>query len=387
VNTLTSIGALVGSIPASPGDRLEIGPLSIRWYGLCIALGVLAAVWVARRRWGRWGGDPEDFTTIALIAVPAGLVGARLYHVITDWSDRFSGGRWWPGAFKIWEGGLGIPGGVLLGTTAGVLVCMHLGISWRRAMDAAAPAIPVAQAIGRLGNYFNQELFGRPTSLPWGLEVDLAFRPAGYEASSTFQPTFLYEMLWNLALAAGIVIAGRRTVMRRGKWFAIYVAGYGVGRLWVEALRSDNATHLLGLRVNIWTALVAIVGGLVWLFWGGNPVDREATRQLRAGVPESTLFAADVRHRNAQPDEESTDAGRLSEDAADEIAASDQMTGEDATGEDATGDDATGEEAMSEEATVATATSDTGDESDGASARVEAEPGVQSGDDPDEAGA
>ncbi len=272
------------SIP-SPGFRdLAIGPLSFRMYGLMIALGVLAAVWIARRRYASYGGDPEDITTIALVAVPAGLIGARLYHVITDFSDKYSDGRWWPDAFMIWKGGLGIPGGVLLGVVAGVLTCRYLKIDWRIAADAAAPAIPTAQAIGRLGNWFNQELYGRPTSLPWGLEIDPEFRPANELTSTTFHPTFLYELLWNLSLAGFIVWASGRVVLKRGRWLAVYVVGYGLGRLWVEALRDDFATKVLGVRVNIWTSLLAIVGGSLWLFWRGNPVDHAATERLRAGA-------------------------------------------------------------------------------------------------------
>ena len=160
---------LLSAIPSPPSNSLSLGPLDFRYYGLCIALGVLAAVAIGRRRWEAKGGDPEDITTIALVAVPAGLIGARLYHVITDWSRLYSGGRWWPDAFAIWKGGLGIPGGVLVGVAAGVLVCRRMRIDWRYVADAAAPAIPVAQAIGRLGNWFNQELYGGPTDLPWGL--------------------------------------------------------------------------------------------------------------------------------------------------------------------------------------------------------------------------
>jgi len=275
---------LLAAIPSPPFRDLTIGPFSFRMYGLMIALGVLAAVWIARRRYESYGGDPEDITTVSLVAVPAGLIGARLYHVITDWNARYSDGRWWPDAFLIWKGGLGIPGGVLLGVLAGVLVARRLKVDWRLAADACAPAIPVAQAIGRLGNWFNQELYGRPTSLPWGLRIDPEFRPANAMTATTFQPTFLYEMLWNLSLAGVIVWASGRVVLRRGRWFAVYVAGYGLGRLWVEALRDDFASRVLGLRVNIWTASIAIVGGLVWLFWGGNPVDRDATDRLRAGA-------------------------------------------------------------------------------------------------------
>lgn len=288
-STLAPISA---SIPSPSFQELSIGPLNFRLYGLVIALGVLAAVAITRKRWADWGGDPEDITSIALGAVPAGLIGARLYHVITDWSDKYSDGRWWPDAFMIWKGGLGIPGGVLLGTLVGILIAVRLKIDWRRAADAAAPALPVAQAIGRLGNWFNQELYGRPTDLPWGLRIDVLNRPLGtapdgtpYQQIATYHPTFLYEALWNLALAALIVVGGRKWVLKPGRWFAVYVTGYGLGRLWVESLRIDEATKLLGLRVNIWTAIVIILGGLVWLFWKGSPVDHDATDRLRAGEP------------------------------------------------------------------------------------------------------
>ena len=271
---------LLATIPSPPFQDLVIGPLQFRMYGLMIALGALVAVAIGRRRWEARGGDPEQITNLAIVAVPAGLVGARLYHVVTDFSDKYSGGRWWPDAFAIWKGGLGIPGGVLLGALAAIVACRVMGIDWRHVGDAAAPAIPVAQAIGRLGNWFNQELYGGPTDLPWALEVD---HPVGHPEGTTFHPTFLYEGLWNLALALGIVLAGRRVVLRPGRWFAVYVAGYGLGRLWVESLRIDFATEVLGMRVNIWISLLAIAGGLLWLFWGGDPVDHEATAELRAG--------------------------------------------------------------------------------------------------------
>ncbi len=275
---------LFASIPSPSFKELTIGPLSFRMYGLMIAIGVLVSVWIARRRYASYGGDPEDVTTIALVAVPAGLIGARLYHVITDWTDLYSGGRWWPDAFMIWRGGLGIPGGVLAGVIAGIVTCRVMKIDWRIAADAAAPALPVAQAIGRLGNWFNQEVFGRPTDLPWGLRIDPEHRPVDFLSSTTFHPTFLYEALWNLGLAGLIVWASGRVVLKRGRWLAVYVTGYGLGRLWVEALRSDFANTILGLRVNTWTSLLAITGGLVWLFWKGSPVDAEATSRLRSGV-------------------------------------------------------------------------------------------------------
>lgn len=277
---VSTVEPLLASIPSPPFNQISLGPLQFRMYGLLIALGALIAVSIARRRFAARGGDPEEVTNLAVIAVPAGLVGARLYHVITDFSDKYSGGRWWPRALYIWEGGLGIPGGVLLGALVAIWYCRRKGIDWRHVADAAAPALPVAQAIGRLGNYFNQELYGGPTTLPWALEVD---RPVGHPAGTTFHPTFLYEGLWNLALAGLIVVLGRRIVLRPGKWFAVYVMGYGLGRLWVESLRIDFASEILGLRVNTWISLLAIVGGAVWLLWGGSPVDTDATAELRAG--------------------------------------------------------------------------------------------------------
>ena len=275
------MSVLIAALPSPPFQQLTLGPLNFRMYGLVIALGVLAAVAIARRRFADRGGDPEDITTVAIFAVPAGLIGARIYHVVTDFGDRYSDGRWWPDAFFIWNGGLGIPGGVLLGAIVAIVVAKRMKMDWRQVADAAAPAIPVAQAIGRLGNWFNQELYGRPTELFWGLKVDAP--PAEYPPGTLFHPTFLYEGLWNLSLAALIVLGGRKFVLKPGRWFAVYVAGYGLGRLWVESLRIDFATEVFGLRVNTWISLVLIVVGLLWLFWRGSPVDPAATAELRAG--------------------------------------------------------------------------------------------------------
>ncbi|MSV48902.1 MAG: prolipoprotein diacylglyceryl transferase [Actinobacteria bacterium] len=272
---------LFGSIPSPPFQELVLGPLHFRMYGLCIALGVLASVTLARHRWAARGGDPEDITTVALVAVPAGLIGARLYHVITDWPDLYSDGRWWPNAFFVWKGGLGIPGGVLLGALAAIFMARRMKMDWKLMADAAAPALPIAQAIGRLGNYFNQELYGRPTGLPWGLQVENP--PLRYPVETLFHPTFLYEGLWNLALAGLIVFLGRKLVLKPGRWFAVYILGYGIGRLWVESLRIDFANEIFGLRVNTWISLFAIIGGATWLFWKGNPVDSVSTAELRAG--------------------------------------------------------------------------------------------------------
>jgi prolipoprotein diacylglyceryl transferase len=241
---------------------VTIGPLQLRLYGLMIGLGVVAAMWLATRRWEQRGGDPGDIYAIAMWAVPAGLVGARLYHLATDW--RSYEGRWLD-AFAVWKGGLGIPGGLIAGVVTGVIVARRRHLPVVELMDVVEPALPLAQAIGRLGNWFNQELFGRPTRLPWGLKIDVANRPTGYLTATTFHPTFLYEALWNLLLVVLLLRLDRTRRMAPGSLFWCYVAGYGLGRLWVESLRVDPASEILGLRVNIWTSSLAIVTAAVVL--------------------------------------------------------------------------------------------------------------------------
>lgn len=250
-----ALPALLASIPSPETNEIVVGPLHLRAYGLMIALGVIAAVELARRRWRARGHDPDEISGMALWAVPAGLIGARLYHVMTDW-QRFEGR--WIDAVKVWEGGLGIPGGIALGALAGVLYARHKKMPLGDLADTVAPALPLAQAIGRLGNWFNQELFGGPTSLPWGLKIDLANRPDRYLDATTFHPTFLYEGLWNLALMAVLILIDRKRVLRAGSLFWVYVGGYFTGRLWVEAMRIDPASLILGIRVNIWLSIIAI---------------------------------------------------------------------------------------------------------------------------------
>lgn len=260
-STLVHGAPMLASIP-SPSSN-TIGPL--RAYGLMIGLGVLAAIELASRRWRDRGGDPNDMWTIAVWAVPAGLIGARLYHVLTDWKLYFGEGGRPIEALYLWQGGLGIPGGIALGVAVGVYVGHRKGIRLPVGLDAVAPALPLAQAIGRLGNYFNQEVFGRPTTLPWGLEIDLQNRPAQYAAFETFHPTFLYEALWNLALMGLLIWIDRKKVLRPGNVFVLYVGGYGLGRLWIESLRADAASQLLGVRVNTWMSLALIVGASITL--------------------------------------------------------------------------------------------------------------------------
>ena len=273
--------SLLAAIPSPPDNAIDLGPLELRAYGLMIALGVLVAVWIAQRRWAATGGDPGDISAIAVWAVPAGMVGARLYHVITDF-HRFQG-RWWH-AFAIWEGGLGIPGGIAAGVICGVVVARRRGMAVPVLLDAAAPAIPVAQAVGRLGNWFNQELYGRPTDVPWALRIDVEHRPAGMDDVATYHPTFLYEALWNLALAALLVSIGRRRTVRPGQLFTGYIAGYAAGRLWVEALRIDPATEVLGLRVNLWVSLVVLVAAVTVLLVRHRGVEQGDADTRRSGA-------------------------------------------------------------------------------------------------------
>jgi prolipoprotein diacylglyceryl transferase len=254
---------LLASIPSPGSNSISLGPLELRAYGLSIAVGVLVGLTVGRRRWAARGGDPADVSWLVTWAVIAGIIGARAYHVLTDY-HRFQGQ--WLDVVKVGEGGLGIPGGLLAGVVTGVVLARRRGLPAARLLDVVAPAIPIAQAIGRVGNWFNQELFGRPTDLPWGLRIDAGHRPDGYAQVSTFHPTFLYEGLWNLALAGALVLYERRRPDGRpGRLFALYVGGYGLGRLWVEALRIDEATRIAGVRVNIWVSLVAIAASAGWL--------------------------------------------------------------------------------------------------------------------------
>ncbi len=256
---------MLASIPSPSNNSIDIGPLSLNIYGLMIALGVVAAVWLFGRRLEERGvGTRDDASAIAVWAVLAGVIGARLYHVVTDW-EKFEDDL---GAIPaIWEGGLGIPGGLLLGIPVGMYVARRRGIALSMAATCAAPAIPLAQAIGRWGNYFNQELYGRSTDLPWGLEIDAAHLEPGYAVGTTFHPTFLYESLWTLGLCLALLWIDRVLRPKNGQLMVMYVIGYGLGRFWVEGLRIDTADEIAGLRWNQWMALAAVVGGSALLVY------------------------------------------------------------------------------------------------------------------------
>lgn len=245
----------------------HIGPLPIRAYALCILAGIAVAIWLGDKRWRAAGGRPGEVADLAMWVVPFGIVGGRLYWVLTEWQRYFGpGGDPW-GAVRIWEGGLGIWGAVPLGALGLWLGARRMGIRFLPMADALMPGVLIAQAMGRFGNYFNQELFGVPSTLPWALKIDPANRPAGYEEFATFHPTFLYESIWNLSAAALILWLDRRYRLRHGQTLAAYVVTYASGRMWIENIRIDPITYddIAGLRMIVWVSMAAIVIGALAL--------------------------------------------------------------------------------------------------------------------------
>ena len=272
------------SIPSPTSGTMAIGSLRLTAYGMMIALGVAAAVSLAGRRLTRSrAGTREDMSSIATWGVIGGIVGARLYHVVTDW-NAFSGDL--ARIPMIWKGGLGIPGGLLGGVLCGVYRARRRGVSIPELLTAAAPAIPLAQSIGRWGNWWNQELFGRATTLPWALQISDDKLPAGYSSGTTFHPTFLYESLWNLALCILLIQIDRRMSLRPGRLFAVYLAGYFSGRFWIEGLRIDPAHVLGGLRLNQWVAAIVVVAAVEFL-----AIDRRSRQEAVASVMTSPADA------------------------------------------------------------------------------------------------
>ena len=253
-----SAGALAAAIPPPSLRQFEVGPAEIRIYALCILAGIVVATALTVRRWRARGGDAELVFEVALWSVLAGLVGGRAYHVVTSYDEL--GDEWWA-PFAIWEGGLGIWGAIFLGALAGALVTRLRRASVAEMLDAAAPGVLIAQGIGRVGNYFNQELFGGPTDLPWGLEVDRANRPSGYEDSAVFHPTFLYELLWAFGAALVLIWIGRRFRIRAPGIFALYVSLYSLGRIFWEQLRIDPSQMFYGQRLNFYVAVGLYVAG------------------------------------------------------------------------------------------------------------------------------
>jgi prolipoprotein diacylglyceryl transferase len=254
----------LASIPSPDSSTVEIGPLSIHFYGLTLLVAIAAAVVVTGIRWTRRGGDWDLVFRVAVWGVAAGIVGARLYHVITSWDELPN--EWW-GPFAIWKGGLGVWGGIALGFIVGGIVARRSGADLARLADCAAPGLLVAQGIGRFGNWWNQELFGRPTDLPWGLEISPENRPLEYVQSETFHPTFLYEALWCFGAALLLLVIERVVRLRPGALFALYVLLYSIGRVWIEWIRVDPSHEFGGIRLNVYVAAVAIVLSVAFFVW------------------------------------------------------------------------------------------------------------------------
>ena len=263
-------------IPSPTSSSFEVGSLTIHYYALCILLGILAALGIARVRWRKAGAVPSELYDLAIYVIPAGIIGGRLYHVITTPELYFGSSGNFSDAFKIWDGGMGIWGAVALGTFVAWIYfkLKPRSITFVGALDALAPGILVAQAIGRWGNWFNIELFGKPSTLPWALRVPEIDRPVGFEKFSTFTPTFLYESIWCLICAAVIIYLPSIRKLKSGNTFLLYIVLYCIGRGWIETLRIDRAHHVLGLRLNVWVAVIVGMGSLAGLVYRQRPAQK-----------------------------------------------------------------------------------------------------------------
>jgi len=273
------------SIPSPHSGVVHAGPLAIRMYGLMLLAGIAGCIWLTGVRWVKRGGDWDLVFRVAVWGVGFGIIGARLYHDITSWSEVKAIDAWW-GPFAVWKGGLGVWGGIFFGCIAGAVVVYRSGNSVFRFMDAVAPGLLLAQGIGRIGNWWNQELYGKPTSLPWGLEIDPEHRPADHLVNSTFHPTFLYELIYDLAMVGVLLLLDRRFRFKPPALFALYVSLYTFGRFFEELLRIDPSHHFAGLRLNAWVSIVVFCAStaffIYWQFFhkGGEeplPPQRRAT--------------------------------------------------------------------------------------------------------------
>jgi prolipoprotein diacylglyceryl transferase len=279
--------AILASIPSPSINSFHLGPLVVHFYALMYLVGIAAAVIITRRRWRAVGGDPDLVGEIALWSVPAGIVGGRIYFDITTPMDI---PHVWYGVFAVWDGGLGIWGGVALAAVVGIWRLRRHGVNVGLFMDAVAPALLVAQGIGRIGNYFNKELFGRPTSLPWGLQIPYQYRvsggiPAADLHFSTFQPTFLYELIFNFIWAGVLVWLGHHRKIKPPGLFALYVFGYSAYRIFEESLRIDSSVYILGLRLNLYIASVLALAGAVWFYRSQRRPLPAAVDAARADAP------------------------------------------------------------------------------------------------------
>jgi prolipoprotein diacylglyceryl transferase len=320
-------------IPSPDRGVWMIGPIPIRAYALCIIAGIVVAVLWGERRFVARGGQQGTVTDIAVFAVPFGLVGGRLYHVMTDWYTYFGPGGDPLGALRIWEGGLGIWGAIALGGVGAWIGCRRHGVPLAFFADAVAPGIVAAQAIGRLGNWFNQELYGAPTTLPWGLEIydrvnpvtglrdDLGGVAVSHVPTQVVHPTFLYELLWNLAVAGLVVWADRRFRLGHGRAFAVYVAGYTAGRFWIEQMRTDHATRVFGdIRINVVVAAVVFAAAVLYIALVRKPrevLEGPAAAPVEEPVPDGAASDAEPSEEKSESqDAEEQDAGKPEKDPA-----------------------------------------------------------------------
>jgi prolipoprotein diacylglyceryl transferase len=292
--------SLLAYIPSPSDGAVHIGGLTLHLYGITLLVAISACIWLTGKRWVALGGDWDLVMRVAVWGVGFGVVGARLYHDATSWNEVPA--PKWQGIFEVWKGGLGVWGGILLGTLAGAAVLRRGGYSVRLFMDCVAPGLLLAQGIGRIGNWWNQELYGKPTSLPWGLKIDLAHRPAQYITYKTFHPTFLYELIWDLAGVVLLIWIGRKYTIKPPGLFALYVSYYCFGRFFEELLRVDPSHHIAGLRLNAWVSIVLFIGSSLFFYWWqfrrkdtatpgmpGAPSSREIPKGPRMAIPKSRV--------------------------------------------------------------------------------------------------
>ena len=309
-------------IPSPSQGVWHIGPIPIRAYALCILAGIAAALWLTRRRWVKLGGNPDDVLDITLWAVPFGIVGGRLYHVITDPELYFKSGEQPIRALYIWDGGLGIWGAVALGAVGAWIGCRRKGVPLSGFADALAPGLILAQAIGRWGNYFNQELYGDPTKMPWGLLIDPAHRPPATPNLATYQPTFLYESLWDIGCVLLLLWADRRWNMHSARLFALYAAAYTAGRGWIEALRDDHANRFLGLRLNDWTSIIVFLCAVAFLIATRNkPAPENPIGRSRITDPHADGASAALAADGSAAEDSAAEGSAAEKDAAEKDAA------------------------------------------------------------------
>ena len=320
--------SILASIPSPSNNVIEVGPLTIHYYGILIAIGVIVAVLVTKRRYVRFGGDGALVERVSIWAVVIGFLGARLGYTITHTGDYFPDRPW--AVLFIWEGGLALYGGIL----AGALTAVYLLHRWRGDSfafgDGVAIGIPLAQVIGRFGNYFNQELFGTPTTLPWGLEIDPGRRPAGYETFETFHPTFLYEALWNLVITVGVILLlERRGKLYKGAAFPLYLILYGTGRFLMELLRTDTTFRVLGVSRNGWVSLLAVAVGIAVFVW------MQRRREPQGVAP--WALAVDPADHQAEDDSDDAEGAAATDDEAGAADLADAATEKDSPADQADG--------------------------------------------------